>query len=564
MGDARRGVVGSERVTVRPGQAHTVGIAGDQSSGDHGTRDPDDVAGSQDSLALAALLNEGRVPEAAALAEAIFRQGTLRGDAAALLRLRLASALVMHGEPAAALTQAEAVISESGLGLEAYRAGEQSRLIALMAHGQFAEAREPAVAILAETTSLADGASMAAALTTIGSVAWTEGRVADSVMLFRAAVTQSQRGRFADPAMHPRQSLTVPLVALGKFDEADQLLTDDLEDIAATDDQRWAVGAIVRRSRLHLAAGRPAEAVLAAESALALADALAARLFVPLVRTTLAAIALHRGDLDVAAAHLERCQADPMAAAHFESTVAAWIRARITDALNGASLAMQAMAAVFDDLPACKRAMLEEPGMAPWMVRCALAAGARRKAEAVVDVTEQLSLNNPGLATVAAIAFHARGVLDHDIAALFEAAATHAHPWARASATEDAGAGLVEEGRLRAGVKALATAISMYEEIGAIHDAGRARASWQELRQRVRPREPRPPVSDWPSLTETERRVAALVALGLTNAQVGERMYVSRHTVDFHLRQVFRKLDVRTRVELARLAMEHQDAPDED
>jgi DNA-binding CsgD family transcriptional regulator len=48
------------------------------------------------------------------------------------------------------------------------------------------------------------------------------------------------------------------------------------------------------------------------------------------------------------------------------------------------------------------------------------------------------------------------------------------------------------------------------------------------------------------------------VAEGLTNAQVADRLFVSRHTVDFHLRQIFRKLAVRSRTELARVLVEQE------
>jgi len=54
------------------------------------------------------------------------------------------------------------------------------------------------------------------------------------------------------------------------------------------------------------------------------------------------------------------------------------------------------------------------------------------------------------------------------------------------------------------------------------------------------------------SLTDTERAIADLVAQGLTNRQIAQRVFVSRHTVDFHLRSIFRKVDVTSRVDLAR------------
>jgi DNA-binding CsgD family transcriptional regulator len=65
------------------------------------------------------------------------------------------------------------------------------------------------------------------------------------------------------------------------------------------------------------------------------------------------------------------------------------------------------------------------------------------------------------------------------------------------------------------------------------------------------------PVCCWDSLTDTERRVAALVAEGITNREVAEYMFLSRHTVDFHLRRVYLKLHINSRVQLARLVVEH-------
>ena len=53
-------------------------------------------------------------------------------------------------------------------------------------------------------------------------------------------------------------------------------------------------------------------------------------------------------------------------------------------------------------------------------------------------------------------------------------------------------------------------------------------------------------------LTDTERAIADLVAQGLTNRQIAERVFVSRHTVDFHLRSIFRKVDVSSRIDLTR------------
>jgi DNA-binding CsgD family transcriptional regulator len=62
------------------------------------------------------------------------------------------------------------------------------------------------------------------------------------------------------------------------------------------------------------------------------------------------------------------------------------------------------------------------------------------------------------------------------------------------------------------------------------------------------------PSTGWASLTPTEERVVALVAEGLTNPQIAERMFIAPGTVKVHVSHVFTKLGLSTRSELAAAA----------
>ncbi|MCX4824980.1 helix-turn-helix transcriptional regulator [Streptomyces sp. NBC_01142] len=66
------------------------------------------------------------------------------------------------------------------------------------------------------------------------------------------------------------------------------------------------------------------------------------------------------------------------------------------------------------------------------------------------------------------------------------------------------------------------------------------------------------PTSGWHSLTRAELRVARLVVTGLSNRAVAEQLVLSPHTVDTHLRHVYAKLSVRSRVQLVRHALQHE------
>jgi len=58
-------------------------------------------------------------------------------------------------------------------------------------------------------------------------------------------------------------------------------------------------------------------------------------------------------------------------------------------------------------------------------------------------------------------------------------------------------------------------------------------------------------------LTKRELAVLKAVAAGLPNRDIGQRLWVTEHTVKFHLTNIFRKLDVANRTEAARWAHQH-------
>lgn len=83
--------------------------------------------------------------------------------------------------------------------------------------------------------------------------------------------------------------------------------------------------------------------------------------------------------------------------------------------------------------------------------------------------------------------------------------------------------------------------------IDAIRSAGAGRP-WRPASAETRLE---PAEHDWAGLTPRERDVADLVARGLPCREVAERLRISDHTVKNHLRRIYDKLDINSRVELA-------------
>ena len=65
------------------------------------------------------------------------------------------------------------------------------------------------------------------------------------------------------------------------------------------------------------------------------------------------------------------------------------------------------------------------------------------------------------------------------------------------------------------------------------------------------------PASGWESLTPTESNVVRLVAEGLGNKDIAERLFISPRTVQTHLTHVYAKLGLESRMQLVQEAARH-------
>jgi DNA-binding CsgD family transcriptional regulator len=509
--------------------------------------------------AVYALTTAGRLPEAADFARTAMGHARLPGQAARL-RYELAYALLLAGRPMDAVAEAERALGQADLTGELRGLAEQVFLRSLYANHDFRRGQKLAETIVAAGEEHSR-ASRVGARMLLSYVCWGDGRPADGISHVREAVRIAPRDDVRARRVHPRLHLATLLTDMRMLDEAETQLQRVEEEITEFGHTAYAASPALFRARLRLAEGRLDDAAVEAQAGVALADQMGMHAFVLFGLAVLIIVSVHRGDVDAAAGFAHRYEECLRAGTRFGMAWGRWSMALLADARDGPREALDVLRLPYTDAGERCWLLMSEPDAAAWLARTALAADNRSAAETVTITAEQLARDNPGFSTLAASAAHARGILRGDRVTLSHASAAHPGPWGRASAAEDLGALLARPpGGVNndAAIGALDRALEGYQRIGALRDAARIRARLRRLgvRRRHWTHTDRP-VSGWSSLTDTERNVAALAAQGLTNPQVATQMFVSPHTVKFHLRQVFRKLGIASRVELARLATEH-------
>jgi DNA-binding CsgD family transcriptional regulator len=470
------------------------------------------------------------------------------------LRSALASLHAMHDRAAEALIEAESILADPALAAEVREEARITLMQALTGRRDIQKAAQVARAILAEPRAQHLGAAVPALLM-LAVAGWDAAHVSEALDLaaeaVRAQASEPQALRF-----HPGLFLAARLTDIHRFSDAEAIL----DSIGPTDTPpvlSWTpASADILRARAALARGRIDDAAAKAELALGHASATGTLLHDQVARSILAAVALRRGDLSAADGFVSR---PPVPPRHFlsgyEATRSLMVAAQIEEARNGPHAALDRLGGLYADLLEHRYLLVSDPVCAAWLVRVALAAGDRERAATVAGVMAEISRANAGMPLFLACAEHAAGVCGGDHARLERAVTLHDDPWARASAAEDLGALAVDLPR-KGAVSWLDMALDAYVVSGAERDAARIRHKLRRLGVRRRHwHAMKRPETGWESLTQTERSVAGLVATGLTNQQVADQMFISTHTVAFHLRQVFRKLNIRSRVELARAAL---------
>ncbi|MEU6712177.1 AAA family ATPase [Nonomuraea sp. NPDC046802] len=525
-----------------------------------GAADPDLLA--RTATAVEALTAAGRLAEAIESARAALRRAP-PGPWTDRMRCELASVLLQSGRAAEAVAEAEGLLAQHDLDDDLRGVAELTVFHGLLALHDFGRGRARANAILTDRAGHKDTA-LVGALLLRSHIAWEEARAADAFRDVHEAVRVASTGSAAARRAHPRLFLIRCLFGVGWYAEAESVIQAAAADFETYGPTSHVADPAFFRACVSLATGRPDDAAAEAEAGLKAADEMGAYAYALLGLATLAILELRRGNVEAAAGHIEHIEAK-LQAAHgpmYGSAWSAWADALVREAQGGPERAMEALATCYSDLRSRRWMLMLEPNAAAWMTRTALAAGRRSAATRIVETARQIAHDNPGFPSLAASAAHAHGILHGDATALAEAAAHHSDPWGAASAAEDLGVLLISDvpdgacdSDTKAAIARFDEATDGYVKIGALRDAARTRARLRNLGVRRRHwTYANRPDTGWDSLTDTERSVATFVSQGLTNRQVATQMFLSPHTVSFHLRQVFRKLGITSRVELARNA----------
>ncbi|WP_225801851.1 LuxR family transcriptional regulator [Streptomyces sp. NK15101] len=383
----------------------------------------------------------------------------------------------------------------------------------------------------------------------------------------RGTVAAPWRGQ---PAAAPRSDvlerplwtwLARGLVAVDRFDAASTVL-DSVREEADGLGEPWPETLWHgHRAELLAAAGRLEEARAEAESALRSAERSVPEHSVP-ARLVLARISTQCDDLATAGEQLRMAERLVSGEGAADRSRLDWALAQFHAA--GGRPAMMVRTLIDGEARIAPDPLLfsEAPTAAATLVRQARQAELDAEAEQAAALARDIAERNPGVRSLKGGAEHAEGVLCGNASALRRAAELHrlaGRPLAAGNALEDAARVEQNRGDKSRAVQLLESALDLYLDCRATRDTARVQKKLRLLGvHHVRRLAAERPKSGWESLTSAELRVVRAIVDGRTNREAASVLFLSPHTVDSHLRRVFSKLDINSRVELTRHFFAHE------
>ena len=405
----------------------------------------------------------------------------------------------------------------------------------LIVAGHVEEARQ----LLEETRAALESVNDARASFTLhvaeSALEYTDGDFDPSLALIASAYRE---GIFAGDDQRLRLAHMWHGELLGVTDRDEEALEIAADGLAAAlrDRQGWAYRMFeIWHGRMLLRTGQLPEARAVLEAHFALEDGThAAAVLDAAGIVALGRIAIHTGDIrqarrlgDIARVMLE--QGTPAVRRH-----AGWLLALFAMAEGDAEAARGWLRAPTDSdgraiLPRFPLDIADEVAL----VRIALAPKDDELVEVALSNSRRRAELNPGIDSIAATAAHVRGLHDRnqrDLQAAVDLLVRGPRRLELAAALEDLGTELTATDRESA-VDLLGRALVIWTELGASWDARRVRSSLRKLGVRRRLVSAESETSGWAAMTTAELAVARLVAEGLTNREIAERLFVSPHTV---------------------------------
>lgn len=465
-------------------------------------------------------------------------------------------ALMTQGRGAEAADASEAVLRTEGISpalrAQCLGSGALGHLMAL----DLDRARGRAVEALRFAEEIGDDRGIAGCFFALGYILFHGGRWAEAFAVGDKAIAAASRDALA-AQLHPHTLLGEFLATAGRFEEAERVLqaghrrASELGTSYALPFYRLAT------ARLQFVLGEWDNALAEAEATISLSGEVGTRVRIADAHSLVSRIAAERGDVDKAATAMRAAEEE--LAGGSPGSLRRYVDRAFLQEAGDPEAAFAGLRAFFDGSEAFG-VFPELFEYAPDLVRLARANGEPELARRVTEWIEATDRGDKSTLADATV-LRCRGLLEEDADTLFrsvEACRRAGAPFDAALACGDAAILLASRGQTKEARALAGEARVTFEELGAQRRLASLAAALRAFGIRSGSRTSRRrPTTGWESLTPTEEKISVLVAQGLTNQQIADGLFVSRYTVETHIRHVFAKLGVTSRVQLAKDVARH-------